>query len=282
MQKSKPSPIQRINCSRRQVLIAASSAVLIASTLPLTGIAASSDLSRKMQHYVLVHGAWHGGWAWKEVASRLRKRGHSVSTPTLAGLGDRSHLHNQQIGLGTHIQDIVSHLEMEDLRDVVLVGHSYAGMVVAGVLGENTGRVKSAVFLDAFLPEKGKGLADYIPPKAKLQHEQLYRDGKLADPPPEKSWGERWGLYDSGLRAWVAERIRPQAPLTFLEPLRTDPIIPGVEYTYIRCEKNKNNSFAAVAERVKKDSRWQFIGLDSYHNVMLLEPELLTKVLLDI
>ena len=106
-----------------------------------------------MTTYVLVHGAFHGGWCWGRVAARLRSAGHQVHTPTLTGLGDRVHLAHAGITLGTHVQDVENVYLYEDLQHTVLVGHSYAGMVITGVAGRIPDRIAHLVYLDAFLPD---------------------------------------------------------------------------------------------------------------------------------
>ena len=116
--------------------------------------------------YVLVAGAWHGGWVWRDVIPGLRSRGHAVTAPTLTGLGERRHS-GHDADLQTHVEDVVAHIEMEDLRDVTLVGWSYGGMVITGALARIPDRVKSMVYLDAFVPEDGVAAIDYFPPDAK-------------------------------------------------------------------------------------------------------------------
>src|SRR5690606_22210546 len=106
--------------------------------------------------FVLVHGAWHGGWCYRRVADRLQDRGHRVFTPTLSGMGERSHTFTPAINLDTHIADIVNLLAWEDLENVVLCGHSYGGMVVTGVADRAAGRIGSLVYLDANIPEDGQ------------------------------------------------------------------------------------------------------------------------------
>ena len=112
-----------------------------------------------MANFVLVHGAWHGGWCWVRVAERLRRDGHFVVTPTLTGLGERAHLLNRDINLDTHITDIVAVLEAEELQDVVLCGHSYGGCVITGVADRVAERLRAVVYLDAFIPEDGQSLS---------------------------------------------------------------------------------------------------------------------------
>jgi pimeloyl-ACP methyl ester carboxylesterase len=105
--------------------------------------------------FVLVHGGWHGGWCWRDTARHLRSLGHEAFTPTLIGLGERSHLLSAAINLDTHITDVMNVIEYEGLSDVVLVGHSYGSMVVTGVADRMRDRIASLVYVDAFLPEDG-------------------------------------------------------------------------------------------------------------------------------
>ncbi|MCF5548819.1 alpha/beta fold hydrolase [Pseudomonas salomonii] len=113
--------------------------------------------------YVLVAGAWHGAWVWRDVIPVVRGMGHAASAPTLSGLGERRHTADACVGLGTHIEDVVAHIEMEDLHAVTLVGWSYGGMVTTGVAARLPGRIQSLIYLDAFVPEPGKPLVDYVP-----------------------------------------------------------------------------------------------------------------------
>ena len=118
--------------------------------------------------FVLVHGAWHGGWCWRRVADRLERQGHKVFTPTLTGLGERSHLIGGDIELATHVADVVNLVKWEGLTDIVLVGHSYAGMVVNEVAERIGPSIASIVFLDAFLPQPGESLATLASPARRL------------------------------------------------------------------------------------------------------------------
>jgi pimeloyl-ACP methyl ester carboxylesterase len=115
--------------------------------------------SRNERHtFVLVHGGWCGGWIWRYVAPALRERGHVITTPTLTGLGERRHLENRTATLSTHIEDVVAHIEMEGFQDVILVSQSYGGMVATGTLARIPDRIRSMIYLDAFVPEYGESL----------------------------------------------------------------------------------------------------------------------------
>src|SRR5262245_38762532 len=124
-----------------------------------------------MVAFVLVHGAWHGGWCWKKVAPLLRQAGHEVYTPTLTGLGERSHLVHPEVRLETHIRDVLQVLEFEDLRDVVLVGWSYGGMMVPGVADRAAERLRHLVYLDADVPGDGQCSLDLEPPETRTECE---------------------------------------------------------------------------------------------------------------
>ena len=140
--------------SRRQFLpLGAVAAAQIAVPLTLRA-------ETKRRTFVLVHGAWHGGWCWRRVADRLTAKGHYVVAPTLSGVGERSHLKAEDIDLTTQIEDVVGEIKWKDLDGVVLVGHSYGGMVITGVAEQLGKRISAIVYLDAFLPADGQSLFD--------------------------------------------------------------------------------------------------------------------------
>lgn len=265
-----------MNTDRRLALWAAAAAAL----LPGCATSPSGGVDRARRHYVLVHGAWHGAWAWQRLAPLLRGAGHSVTTPTLSGLGERAHHAPGRCGLQVHVQDIVQHLVMEDLQRVVLVGHSYAGCVVSGVLAARTGRVAQAVYLDAFVPASGQGLASFVPPAVRADYEKLAAAEGLVPPPPPASWGERWGMTDPTLLAWAQVRITPQAALSFVQGVQGDPFADsGVRLSYLKCAQNPNPGFRSVAAAVQRDPRFRYAEVDGHHNVMLLQPERLAEAL---
>ena len=118
-----------------------------------------------MATFLLVHGAWHGGWCWRRVSDLLEQQGHKVFTPTMTGLGERAHLLDGKINLSTHITDIVNVIKWEDLKDICLVVHSYGGFPGSAAIEQIGDRVSSIVWLDAFKPENGQRLIDTIPPR---------------------------------------------------------------------------------------------------------------------
>ncbi|MBL8380021.1 MAG: alpha/beta hydrolase [Burkholderiales bacterium] len=266
-----------MNIQRRAAIIGAASA-----SLALQACATGAGNPAKPRHYVLVHGAWHGAWAWSKAAPLLRQAGHGVSAPTLSGLGERSHVSAGTSGLAVHVEDIVSHLMMEDLRDVVLVGHSYAGCVVSGVLGARTGRVAHAVYVDAFVPGQAQAMANFVPPPVKADFERLAAQNATVPPPPAASWGERWGLTDAALVAWAQPRMKPQAALSFVEPVRGDPLAEPIRRTYLKCTLNPNPGFKSIADGIKKDGRFRYAEVEGHHDVMLIDPPRFVSSLLSL
>ena len=131
--------------------------------LTLLFAASTASAEQASSTFVLVHGASGGGWDWRTVDKLLTKRGHTVYRPTLTGLGERSHLNSPEVNLATHVTDIVNVIRFEDLEDVMLVGHSYAGMVITGVMDAVPGRIRHAVFLDAIVPQDGQSASDFMP-----------------------------------------------------------------------------------------------------------------------
>jgi pimeloyl-ACP methyl ester carboxylesterase len=267
-----------MNLGRRSAILGASTAAFAlqgCSSMP-------TGSNGKPRHYVLVHGAWHGAWAWSKAAPLLRQAGHTVSTPTLSGLGERSHVAAGTSGLSVHVNDIVSHLMMEDLRDVVLVGHSYAGCVVSGVLAARIGRVAHAVYLDALVPMQGQSLASFVPPPVKAGYEKLAAQNATDAVRPESVWGTLWGLTDPALVAFARPRLTPQAALSFVETVQGDPMAEAVRRSYLKCNLNPNPLFKTIAADIQKDSRFKYAEVEGQHNVMLIDPQRFVSSLLSL
>jgi pimeloyl-ACP methyl ester carboxylesterase len=236
-----------------------------------------------MANYLFVHGAWHGGWCWKRVARILRAAGHEVFAPTLTGLGEREHLLNANVGLDTHIQDVLGVLKYEDLNDVILVGHSYGGMVIAGVAEKASTRIGHLVYLDAFVPEDGKSLADYQPPEVlQMFHEKTQTEGegfKLPCLIP----AEAFGVTNDDDLAWVRPRLNPHPLKTKLDAIHlTNPKVAEIAHTFIYCNKPAVGPFGQFADRLKNDDSWQYLEMATGHDAMITEPEKLAEIVLGI
>jgi pimeloyl-ACP methyl ester carboxylesterase len=231
-----------------------------------------------MATYVLVHGAWHGGWCWRAVRALLQRAGHDVYSPSLTGLGERKHLARFDIDLDTHIGDIVSILEMEDLRDVVLVGHSYGGMVVTGVADRAPDRIGRLVYLDAFVPENGKCALDYVvPERAARMREEGETLGSITPPPLSL-----WGLTQPEHIDFVKPReVRhPYRTMAQKIVLKNEAALKRVPKTFVYCSAPATGSFDRFAAKYRNDPAWKFFELATGHDAMILMPERVAEILL--
>ncbi|HEY7610128.1 MAG TPA: alpha/beta fold hydrolase [Alphaproteobacteria bacterium] len=228
--------------------------------------------------FVLVHGAWHGGWCWQRVTPLLRATGHEVHAPTLTGLGDRAHLADRKIDLETHIADVVGFLEMEDLADVVLVGHSYAGMVIAGVADCAAKRLKRLVYLDGFVPEHGKCVLDYWSAEARADFEQRCAPTGFIPPTPLPAYG----VTRPEDLAWAEPRIRPHPFATWTQPLFLKKGETTLPRAYIRCTDPARPVFDQFSRKVRDDPRWAYREIACGHDSMIAEPERTADLLLSL
>lgn len=217
--------------------------------------------------YVLVHGAWHGGWCWKKIKALLEARGHIVYTPTLTGLGERSHLLTPEVNLSTHIQDIVSMLEYEDLNNVILVGHSYAGMVISGVAERASSRLSHLVYLDAYLPEDGKSTVDYfvIPSLDKIVMEK--GDGWKI---PPLGTLKDLGITDERDIDWVKARVGAQPYKTFTDTINLSGSGNSIPKAFIRLSNFP--WFVEAAERARSMGFSYQEMLSGGHDAMISAP----------
>lgn len=240
--------------------------------------------------FVLVHPAWHGAWCWKKVAPLLRRRGHQVFTPTLTGLGERSHLARPEIGLEVHVTDVVNVLQYEDLRGVILVGHSSGGMVITGVADRVPDRIAHVVYLDAFVPEHGEALLDLVSVDRRHAMEAMVEtegEGwllpRFAAPPWETIVREMWGVTDDGDVRWMLERLGPTPFGHFKDAVkRTNPAAEKLPRTCIRCRQFPNPRFDRHAEMAKQSALWRYRELATSHHPAVTMPEALADLLLEL
>jgi pimeloyl-ACP methyl ester carboxylesterase len=218
-----------------------------------------------MTTFVMVHGAWAGAWGWDKVAALLRAKGHQVHVPTLSGLGERSHLATLPITLTTHIDDVVNEMIWHDLRDVVLVAHSYGGFVATGVAERVADRIASIVYLDAFIPDSGQSFADIMGEVPK---------GPTV-PVPEIGDNEYATQAESQR---VAALATPQPTGTFTEPLKHSSAYLGIaRKTYILA--TGWDGFGSIAAPLRDDPAWSVHELHCGHDVPLLMPDELSALL---
>jgi len=229
--------------------------------------------------YVLIHGAWHGGWCWQRVADRLRARGHAVFTPTLTGLGERAHLLHPDIDLSLHVADVLGTIRCERLSDIVLVGHSYGGCVISGVAEAVANKIRSIVFLDAFIPDNGESLFDIVQPAVKEVIQGVLDRGETIVPVRDAAAFK----VNEKDRAWVDSLATPQPIRTMTEKIKLmgarDRIAKKI---YIRASGYPNVSFDKAYARVKADRGWRTYEVPCGHDVMIDEPDRLTDILVEV
>ena len=230
-----------------------------------------------MTTFVLVHGAWHGGWCYKRVARLLRQAGHEVYTPTLTGLGERTHLMSRAIDLGTHVEDIVGVIRCEELSDVVLCGHSYGGMVIAGVAERLAGRIRSLVYLDAFVPESGKALFDYLPAEqSKGMRDDAAQNGEgyKISPIPAAAFA----VNEKDV-SWVDAMCVKHPLATFEQKLALGGAQPA-KRIYVLADGWGPSPFRQFGTRLKDDRDWKFVSIACGHDVMLDRSQELADLLI--
>lgn len=233
-----------------------------------------------MATFVLVHGAWLGGWCWQRVAPLLRDAGSDVYTPTLTGLGERAHLLSPDIDFETHIRDIAGVLECEDLHDVILVGHSYGGMVITAVASRCARRLSQLIYLDAFVPEDGQSLLDLSPPDmvSGFREQAATVGGGWRVPPLPLT---RWAIQSPADLDWLSRRLGPQPLRTFDRPLRLgDAPETALPRTYVRCAAYPG--FAEFGDRAREDKSWRYRELQCSHGAMVTHPQELAELLLEL
>ena len=225
--------------------------------------------------FVLIHGAWHGGWCWRFLRPFLK--GHDVFAPSLTGLGERKHLARPDIDLDLHIDDVVSILEMEDLRDVILVGHSYGGMVVTGTADRAPERIRRIVYLDAFVPENGKCTLDYVvPERAARMREEGERLGSVT-PPPVSLWGLTKREHIDFVRPREVRHPYPCFSQTI--KLTNEAALARLPKTFVYCSSPATGSFDRFAAKYRSDPSWKFFELKMGHDAMILMPERVAEIL---
>ena len=240
--------------------------------------------------FVLVHPAWHGAWCWERLVPLLREAGHEVFTPTLTGLGDRSHLVRPDTGLETHVKDVINVLTYEDLSDIVLVGHSSSGAVITGVADVVPDRISNVVYLDAFGPEHGQSVFDLLPAARRQVLENLAKtEGggwllpRFAPPAWEIIVRDMWGVRDPDDLRWMSERLGPTPLRHFTDGVgRSNPVATKLQRTYIRCPEFPNPRFDQHAEMARTTPNWSYRELPASHHPFVTMPRKTADLLLEL
>lgn len=231
------------------------------------------------QVFVLVHGAWHGGWCWQRVAAHLRSKGHTVYTPTLTGLGERSHLLRPDISLETFVDDIANLIRWEQLCKVNLVGHSFGGLVISGVADVLPKQIQQLIYLDAFILPSGISTFDTLPEDlVNKMRESAQGHGVAAVPAPPP---QALGLHDPNDLRFVADRLTPQPLSTYDSALNLqNPTIGNhLPCTYIACTEPAFRAVSASRQWAQDQKNWEIREFNSGHLPMVSAPEPLAKLL---
>jgi pimeloyl-ACP methyl ester carboxylesterase len=237
-----------------------------------------------MATFVIVHGGWGGGWEWTPVARMLRERNHEVFTPTLTGLGERAHL-GSAVGLSDHIEDVVAVFRYEELRDVVLCGQSYGGMVVTGVADRIPDSIRLLAYLDAFVPEDGQAITDLASKELRdLITQVAAEESDGTFPYLEEVWPPE-GLIPEETRARYIARMRPHPVGTMTEPVRLSGAAERVPRVFVRCTGGETadaeEEIASSAAKARAEG-WPYRASETPHDLHLFDPEGTAAVLHDL
>jgi pimeloyl-ACP methyl ester carboxylesterase len=233
-----------------------------------------------MKPYVLVHGGGHGGWCYQRVARIMRSKGQEVYTPTLTGLGERQHLLSPAVDLAMHITDVMNVLEFEDLREVILVGHSYGGMVITGVADRATDRIGHVIFLDAATPKNGQSLVDVAGPVMLAAR----TNGRIVDGMelvlyPGQDPMNFYGVKDPGQIAWMKPKLTPHPWKCFDQKLvlENEAAMRRIPSTHIVCTATLATRDVPALKAASDGRVWD---IDTGHDLMITEPEAVAELLL--
>jgi len=222
-----------------------------------------------MATFVLVHGAWHGGWCWSRIAPQLRDAGHIVYTPTMTGFGERSHLLTPDVGLETNVQDIMNVLTWEDLHDVILVAQSYAGMVTTSVADRMPERIAALCYINAFIPTNQISQNDLLPDwRREMIEEELASDPdawRMPAPIPELI-----GVTDPDVAAWITDKMTVQSAKTMRDRATITGAVDQItNRTFIRATGYHNSTFDATVKEYMAHPVWRGIEIDTSHDAMI-------------
>jgi pimeloyl-ACP methyl ester carboxylesterase len=226
--------------------------------------------------FLVAHGAWGAGYTWKKMHPLMSAAGHRLVTPTYTGLGEREHLANPSNDLETHIQDVLAVIKYEDLQDIVLIGHSYGGMVATGIADRARDRISSLIYLDAFVPRDGEALFDLVPPEGREAMQESARSGDgwrvRANPIPSDT--------SEADTKWLSERRLPQSIRCFDSPLRLTGGDITVPRSYIYCTRaTPADTFRPFATRARTELGWRYYEIDASHSPHVTAPEALATLL---
>ena len=232
-------------------------------------------------HFLLIHGAWHGGWVWNEISEILRYQRYSVSTPTLTGLGEKKHLLSSKITIETFIEDIVNHIIFENLNNIILVGHSFAGSVISGVADRLKDRIQKLIYFDAMILIDGQKPFDITPKETVEQRIELAKKfgNNISIPAPS---ADAFGVFDIKKSLLLEEKLTPHPLSAFQSKLiLKNEVGNGIPLSYIFCTKPVYKSLESSREVVRK-MKWPIFELNAGHDAMLTHPKETLNLLMKI
>lgn len=264
--------------SRRRALKAIAAAPALAAATQVS----AAPKSRAAKNFVLVHGAWHGGWCWRHVRAALEAAGHHVFTPTLTGMGERNHLSTRNTDVAVHIRDVLAVIEAEELNDVVLVGHSYGGYPVSAVAAAMPAKISHLVHLDAVIPTPGRAFNADWPAPMKENVERGLVDGFRLPPLPPEMFDVP--PSDAASTAWLKRRLTDMPYPCLSLPYPEQPAVSAASkpaVSFITCTESKLDGPRAGLAAAEK-AGWKIYRLKAGHDAMVTAHAPLTKMLLDI
>ena len=232
-------------------------------------------------HFLLIHGAWHGGWVWNEISDILRYQRYSVSTPTLTGLGEKKHLLSSKITIETFIEDVVNHIIFENLNDIILVGHSFAGSVISGVADRLKDRIQKLIYFDSMILIDGQKPFDITPKETVEQRIELAKKfgNNISIPAPS---ADAFGVFDIKKSLLLEEKLTPHPLSAFQSKLiLKNEVGNGIPLSYIFCTKPVYKSLESSREIVRK-MKWPIFELNAGHDAMLTHPKETLNLLMKI
>ena len=232
-------------------------------------------------HFLLIHGAWHGGWVWNEISEILRYQRYSVSTPTLTGLGEKKHLLSSKITIETFIEDVVNHIIFENLNNIILVGHSFAGSVISGVADRLKDRIQKLIYFDAMILIDGQKPFDITPKETVEQRIELAKKfgNNISIPAPS---ADAFGVFDKKKSLLLEEKLTPHPLSAFQSKLiLKNEVGNGIPLSYIFCTKPVYKSLESSREVVRK-MKWPIFELNAGHDAMLTHPKETLNLLMKI
>ena len=232
-------------------------------------------------HFLLIHGAWHGGWVWNEISDILRYQRYSVSTPTLTGLGEKKHLLSSKITIETFIEDVVNHIIFENLNNIILVGHSFAGSVISGVADRLKDRIQKLIYFDAMILIDGQKPFDITPKETVEQRIELAKKfgNNISIPAPS---ADAFGVFDIKKSLLLEGKLTPHPLSAFQSKLiLKNEVGNGIPLSYIFCKKPIYKSLESSREVVRK-MKWPIFELNAGHDAMLTHPKETLNLLMKI